>query len=556
MSEFPIESPETQDIYSFGFDKGMNRTFKSIHSQTVYDQMQDSINANQIFTGGNLNAKTLTIAGFTRMVAPGDDIQAALDSLNREGGGTLQMKSGVYKVTSPLIGYSSVSIEGVSAQATVIDFVGSTGYLSFSSTKSYSTGTITSIASSVVVTGSGTAWLANVMPGQQLFLGTRWYKIASVITDTQLILAEGYGDNVTLPATYRIATICDNVSLSNITLQNSSGTALTFFDSRRATLRNVYTLTSNIGATFTNCSEIDANRVLAITNVSDGIRLTNVGLFNWSSINTPANGANGIKFSNVKSGSLFACASDGNAGDGFNLTEAVDTAFLAEANGNGGQGYELVSDCDSVVIYSASASFNTSDGIRLTATSDNVKIYGNKITFNGGFGMNIAASSCDNTIIAVNSFASNSSGAASDSGTGTVVRGNSGLADSGGSFGSGVSTLAAGTYTPTLTNVANLDSSAVGEFQYSRVGATIMVSGAVGVNPTTTATSTQLGISLPVASAFTVTDDCAGTAFCPTIAAQGAAILADVTNDRAQMQWVAADVTSQSMYITFTYQVI
>lgn len=116
--------------------------------------------------------------------------------------------------------------------------------------------------------------------------------------------------------------------------------------------------------------------------------------------------------------------------------------------------------------------------------------------------------------------------------------------------------LAAGTYTPTLTNVANLDASTAYECQYIRVGNTVTVSGKVDVDPTVTVTSTQLGISLPISSNIGATEDLAGTAFAPTIAGQGAAILGDATNDRAQMQWISGDVTNQPMYFTFTYQVI
>lgn len=116
--------------------------------------------------------------------------------------------------------------------------------------------------------------------------------------------------------------------------------------------------------------------------------------------------------------------------------------------------------------------------------------------------------------------------------------------------------LAAGTYTPTLTNVANLDATTAYQCQYMRVGNTVTVSGKIDVDPTTTLTSTQVGISLPIASDIGAVEDVGGTAFCPTVANQGAAILGDATNNRAQMEWIAADVTNQPMYFTFTYQVI
>ena len=111
-----------------------------------------------------------------------------------------------------------------------------------------------------------------------------------------------------------------------------------------------------------------------------------------------------------------------------------------------------------------------------------------------------------------------------------------------------------GFYTPTFTNVANLTSTAV-LCQYfrdsSHAGGIQIVSGKVNVDPTLTATSTQLGISLPFASAITASANCAGTAAAPGIAGQVAAILGDVTNARAQMQWISADVTAQDMYFQF-----
>lgn len=117
-------------------------------------------------------------------------------------------------------------------------------------------------------------------------------------------------------------------------------------------------------------------------------------------------------------------------------------------------------------------------------------------------------------------------------------------------------TLDSGTYTPTLFNVANLDGSTAYISQYMRVGHTVTVSGKVDIDPTLTVTSTQLGISLPIASNLATQQQCAGTAFASGIASQGAAILGDATNDRAQMQWVASDVSSQPMYYQFVYQVI
>lgn len=112
-----------------------------------------------------------------------------------------------------------------------------------------------------------------------------------------------------------------------------------------------------------------------------------------------------------------------------------------------------------------------------------------------------------------------------------------------------------GTYTPTLTNVANLDASTAYACQYLRVGNTVTVSGKVDIDPTLAATVTQLGISLPIASNFTAQEQCGGTAAASGIAGQVAAIRADATNDRAELVYVSGDITNQSMYFSFTYVV-
>jgi hypothetical protein len=116
--------------------------------------------------------------------------------------------------------------------------------------------------------------------------------------------------------------------------------------------------------------------------------------------------------------------------------------------------------------------------------------------------------------------------------------------------------VASGTYTPTLSNVANLDASTAYVCQYLRVGETVTVSGRVDINPTAAATTTQLGITLPVASNFASSFQCAGTAFAFGVAGQGAAIIGDTANDRAEMQWVSGDVTNMGMFFQFSYRVI
>lgn len=118
-----------------------------------------------------------------------------------------------------------------------------------------------------------------------------------------------------------------------------------------------------------------------------------------------------------------------------------------------------------------------------------------------------------------------------------------------------VETVKWGTYTPTLTNVTNVDASTAYKCQFVRLGRMVCVSGRIGVDATLTATATEVGISLPIASNFDSGIECGGTASCPT-SADGGAMYADNTNNRARMVMQPVDVSNQDFYFTFMYQIV
>lgn len=115
--------------------------------------------------------------------------------------------------------------------------------------------------------------------------------------------------------------------------------------------------------------------------------------------------------------------------------------------------------------------------------------------------------------------------------------------------------IAGGKYTPTLTNVANLDASTAFEARWIRIGNNIFVTGLVQPDATTVGVLCQLGISLPVASNLGVSSDLAGVS-AATAVQQAAGIVGDTANDRAVMQWIATDNTAQNMNFHFAYTVI
>jgi hypothetical protein len=118
--------------------------------------------------------------------------------------------------------------------------------------------------------------------------------------------------------------------------------------------------------------------------------------------------------------------------------------------------------------------------------------------------------------------------------------------------------LASGTYTPTLTGVNNVSSSTARQATYMRVGNTVTVAGQIDITPTANNIQTTIGISLPIASAFTTAYQAGGSGhrIANTTAGHGASIQADATNDRAELDYYETHGATDTITYQFTYQVI
>lgn len=114
------------------------------------------------------------------------------------------------------------------------------------------------------------------------------------------------------------------------------------------------------------------------------------------------------------------------------------------------------------------------------------------------------------------------------------------------------------TYTPTTTAVANCSAvSPNGLFKYIREQNTVTVTGRITLTTISTG-STSVGISLPVASNFTLSTDCCGVAnqgrFGDVYVMLG--IAADTTNDRAQLTFdTQSGGAGRDFFVHFSYEV-
>lgn len=117
--------------------------------------------------------------------------------------------------------------------------------------------------------------------------------------------------------------------------------------------------------------------------------------------------------------------------------------------------------------------------------------------------------------------------------------------------------ITSGTWTPTLTNGSNVAASTANVCQYQRVGSIVTFSGTVQVDPTAATTLTVIGLSLPIASAFTAATNLAGAGSCAALATDPAILVqADATNDRMQLTAVPGSASNATWYFSGSYRVM
>lgn len=114
-----------------------------------------------------------------------------------------------------------------------------------------------------------------------------------------------------------------------------------------------------------------------------------------------------------------------------------------------------------------------------------------------------------------------------------------------------------GQFSPTITPVTNVASATIQDMTWGRVGNSIFFSCRGSIDVTSASVATEVGITIPVASNFTLFTELAGVAYSADQAALGASLRADITNDRIALRYVAgAGTSSYEFTITGSYRVI
>ncbi len=298
------------------------------------------------------------------------------------------------------------------------------------------TGTVSVVNGSNTVTGSGTTF-TNLSAEQFILLGTNFYKIISIESDTSLKLEDTYQGNNLTGMNLLAQAMYTGIKITNIIIYGSASYGLFCRGMRHSSLKGVAILgcspnmyiqdsgdfsiyeficgsSNGVGLTLDNCYSI-LNDTLDIYNSSShGIELKTYNVSNiFDSCSSSNNGGHGLCLldtvkdlnitenvikSNVGKGIYSAttasqiivngCTVISNGGVGVDLegTSNIISNNIIEYNGK--CGIEGGNDC---TISSNQIKGNTEDGIHYNIGIDHGTITGNRITDNGFNGINMLA---------------------------------------------------------------------------------------------------------------------------------------------------------------------
>lgn len=325
---------------------------------------------------GNIRTKTRQVVVSNETDGDFQNVQEAINFVGNDGGGTVFIKNGLYRVNTDVIVPSLVNLVGESIGGITFDFGSLDIALKVIGTEKYSTGTISVTKGTTAVTGSSTVWTTNITSDHEIKIGKSVYSIASIESDTALTLNEKFFETTVSGGTYKSAKFKDNFLLKNIVVTNSTQNGIILDHVNNYALENVISETITSG---------------------DGISITTASQGNISASGSRECGGNGVVISD--------CG------------RTIFDVLIATSNNNQGV---AVSDTSFCAFKSLLCDNNSVHGIALTSNCDNNNIHFANSTGNGGTGLIISDSTSANNIVTNNQLAGNTGASFTDSGTSTT----------------------------------------------------------------------------------------------------------------------------------------
>lgn len=312
---------------------------------------------------------------------------------------SLFVRNGVYFETSDLIVPNYGAICGESGVNTVIHFSNTASSVvcdSGVSPREY-VGTITVTNGSAVVTGSGGTTFTNLNVGNYILIGTNYYQIGQINSDTSLDLTKVYVGMDITGGPYVAQVMLTGLMLQNFIVIGSTARGIYMRGVRHFVIENV-SLQSNAENMFIEyCGDSGIHHVLSESSGGCGVYINNcaslsmkvIDIFNCVSDGVRVEGSTGST-----SIMMSSCESSNNGGCGVSATGTVIDMNVSDCimKYNVSRGFHAGSGATACMIDSLTVKGNGVGGV-LVEGSNNV-VTGITVHHNGGVGIEVGGMYC------------------------------------------------------------------------------------------------------------------------------------------------------------------
>ena len=336
---------------------GPKETLDGIIKNYVYVDIpkQSQLIAYDAFVSNNINY-------------PGD--YSSVSEAFNDGKQSVYVKSGTYIETFDIIIPNGGQLFGETPGSVIIALVaGNSIKIDGSGGVKETIGTISITSNTSTVIGVGTTF-TNLSVGNFILLGTNYYEILTINSDTNLTLKSNYVGKTVINDLYQAQAMDTGSRIQNMIITASSSTALYVRGLRHGNIKSIAITQCNNGFEIIDSGDLSIQEIVP-TFVNNGIIITDSISLSFNTINV---------FNSVSSGITIRG----------NSTNIVLQSCACE--NNNGTGLIIEDTCKNINIIDNVIKNNNSSGIVIGGLSEYNTIANTEISNNNGNGINIGSS--------------------------------------------------------------------------------------------------------------------------------------------------------------------
>jgi parallel beta-helix repeat protein len=323
-----------------------------------------------------------------------------------DGKASVKVSHGTYIESADIVIPTYGRLDGESSGAVIIYFTGNFSVkLDGSNGVKQENGSISIANLSNVVTGVGTTFTA-LNPLDFILIGTNFYEIATINSDTSLTLTLTYVGSSISNSKFIAQSMLSAPSISNLTVMNSGSSGIYVRGVRHGNLKSIAIVGCAIGLDIVDSGDASLFEILPLYNGGDGLRIDNSISISMDTVNCFNNGGNGM---NIKNNSHYviigSSATENNLNHGINIENKCGFVDLNNVivKYNNANGVQIDGTCTQTNLSGCEINDNNGNGVDFEEDSKNNKVVDNFICQNEGNGIN---GSC-NCIISTNIISEN-----------------------------------------------------------------------------------------------------------------------------------------------------